>query len=307
MPPYGPFTAAASATNKTIHMRETRKTLDREYLLCLVLTQDAAHRQKLLNIGLNSVEHFMPAAFYAAMNNADEASLQSILIQADAGEDAADWAVRVQRVRQAWRRQVGFRIDTSFRWGCVGFKGTRKKLQDGDLRLGYQCDCPRRSHSKVLASGNRTFCTWTMTYSDEDSRLKAIRTLKWWVSQAWKCTSKRAHQALRNSVPEELPTVEELDKDMPAEGRVVTEDEAEAGPAEPPPRKRARGRADALHVAAPAAKGKSKAKPKPKGRARGRGRGGRASAPSEHAHSDPPTDSSDSSSSSSDSSSSDSD
>ena len=153
VPAYGPFTVDNCAAPKTLVIRESRKTLDREYMLSLVLAQDSSHRKKLLDIGITSVEHLMPAAFYSALNKAEESALQAVLMQADAGEDMGDWAMRVQRVRQAWRKPPGFRLDASFRWGCVSFKGTRKKLaNDGGVRLGYECSCPRKSHTTVSAT-----------------------------------------------------------------------------------------------------------------------------------------------------------
>ena len=272
--PLGPFSEASPPSSKTIVIKETRKTIDREYMLALVLVEDSRHRKKLLDIGINSIEHLMPLPFYVALNNADEAALQAMLMEADAGDDEVDLAQRFQRVRQGWRRKAGYRLDTSFRWGCVSFKGTRRRLADGTWSLGYECDCPRRSHSKASASGGRTRCTWTIQYADEDERLVVIRKLKWWVAQAWSCNSKRAHQAFRNRIPDELPSMQQLDDNTPPEGRPLTEDEADQD-AEVPPAKRARtntgrgrGRAAAAAV---------KAKPKPKAKAQGRGRGrGRA-------------------------------
>ncbi|CAE7361460.1 unnamed protein product [Symbiodinium sp. CCMP2592] len=238
--PLGPFSEASPPSSKTILLKENRKTIDREYMLALVLVEDASHRKKLLDIGINSIEHLMPLPFYVALNNADEAGLQAMLMEADAGDDEADLAERFRRVRQGWRRKAAYRLDTSFRWGCVSFKGTRRKLADGGWSLGYECDCPRRSHSKASASGGRTRCTWTMQYADEDERLLVLRKLKWWVTQAWSCNSKQAHQAFRNKLPDELPSMHELDEIMPAEGRPLTEDEADQD-ADPPPTKRARG------------------------------------------------------------------
>ena len=259
-------------------------------MLCVALVQDSSHRQKLLKLGINAIEHLMPPAFYTALNRVDEAALQTVLMLADAGDDDAGWAARAQMVREGWKRRVNYRLEESFRWGCVSFKGTKKTLAGGEVRLGYQCDCPRRSHTQQLASGGITRCQWTMTYSDGESRLYALRQLKWWVSQAWSCKTKAKHQALRKKVPgpEELPSMESLDASKPDEDRALTEDEAEA--VEPPPAKRARGRGRG-HGSSVAACSKvgAKAKVKAKGKATARGRGrGSARAPPDEAGSDSP-------------------
>ncbi|CAE6973107.1 unnamed protein product [Symbiodinium sp. KB8] len=107
--PLGPFSEASPPSSKTIVIKETRKTIDREYMLALVLVEDSRHRKKLLDIGINSIEHLMPLPFYVALNNADEAALQAMLMEADAGDDEVDLAQRFQRVRQGWRRKAGYR------------------------------------------------------------------------------------------------------------------------------------------------------------------------------------------------------
>ena len=308
------FSAEEYRPPKTLVLGQNRKTIDREYLLCLVLLQDVSHRQKLLDIGITSVAHLLPTGYYAALNKVDELKLQAVLMQADAGDDGGDWANAAHLVRAAWRRTGAgrtFKLDTSFRWGCVSFKGTRKKLKDGGYRLGYQCDCPRHSHSKVLPSGGRTLCTWTMTYTDEESRLHAVRVLKWWVSQAWVCDSKASHQALRKRVPDELPSMSHLDANTPAEDRPVTEDEGGDEPAEvSAKRARVSGRGAASSSSrTPKAKAAPKASDeggqkgraaRARGRGRGRGRRGRGrgapvgaeevlSANDDEAASDPPS------------------
>ena len=65
-------------------------------MLCVALVQKSSHRQKLLELGINAIEHLMPPAFYAALNRVDEAALQTVLMLADAGDGDADLAARAQ-------------------------------------------------------------------------------------------------------------------------------------------------------------------------------------------------------------------
>ena len=128
IPAYGPFTDSNCPPNKVLAIRAGRKTIDREYMLCVALVQDSSHRQKLLKLGINAIEHLMPPAFYTALNRVDEAALQTVLMLADAGDDDAGWAARAQMVREGWKRRVNYRLEES--GGVLASRAQKRHLRE---------------------------------------------------------------------------------------------------------------------------------------------------------------------------------
>jgi hypothetical protein len=231
-PPYGPLLAACTGTArplKKMYVKSGNKTIAHEYAAALVLAADMSHVQQLHEANLTQIDHFMPKKYYECICRLDFAGLQGLSIMNDCDDAATNIvATRLGAITAKMRKKLGkakFRLEDSFRWGCVSFKGTRQSRKDGTVKWGLQCDCPRRSHMKLLDSGGRTVCTLSMTYSSPQERELVIRKLKAWVISAWNHTSRSAHhKASKHWVSAlDVPSHDELESEKPEEGRPLTD------------------------------------------------------------------------------------
>lgn len=235
--PFGPLVQPSGQPlpDKVFYLRADRKTVDREYLVALALTADEEHSQALLGLGVSHIHHLLSAGHYAAMNARDSSKMQLLALEADNAEVHALPRAGGSRAGGSraggLRRVVQFKVPESFRWGCVSFKGIRRTGRNGAMAtVGFQCDCPRFSHLRHTESGSKTVCTFSMNFETPEQQDLVLRRLKWWVLQAWSCSSQRAHALLRKRVPsdEELPSQQQLDEQMPDQDRPLTDDEAAA-------------------------------------------------------------------------------
>jgi hypothetical protein len=232
-PAYGPLVAAGSGAVrplKKMYIKMGNKTIANEYAAAMVLTADVNHVQQLHIHGIHCVEHFMPRKYYQFICQLDFSGLQSLRILTDGSDDptAAALDARLAASTAGLRKKqvtAKFRLEDSFRWGCVSFKGTRNKHKDGTVKWGLQCDCPRRSHMTLLPSGGRTVCTLSMTYSDGEERELVIRKLKAWVVAAWNHKSRSSHHksAKQWASALDVPSHDNLEDQKPDEDKPLTD------------------------------------------------------------------------------------
>lgn len=128
------------------------------------------------------------------------------------------------------RRFRDFRLQQSFRWGCVSCLYKRPSRAGRPATL--QCNCPRRSHMTHHPNGSMTRCTLSLSFSTGEEKEQVIQRMKWWVSQAGAHASRRSHGKFRPALSD-IP--DDLEAHRPPSDREVTDVEAEA---QRPPKRR---------------------------------------------------------------------
>ena len=122
-----------------------------------------------------------------------------------AGEDEGQPQARAQRAVA-----VRAHPPMTHSWGVFRVTPLRK---DG-MQRGWQLTCRHPNHPATTSA--TTVCSRSMVWTGADaSEELVLRTLKDWALRGLGCASKQAHQALRNAIAADLPSMEDLDAHCP--------------------------------------------------------------------------------------------
>ena len=226
------FVVRGGARRKTLYFKESRKMLQKPYLMALLMTeQDTAFGEVLRQRGVQIIKHLESDKYYTDLIALLDTPAKPDEEEAPDFDFAADGLEAESRVGPTASRTgkmrglVQFRLPASFAWGCVSFKQTKNQFS-------LQCDCPRRSHRRKLPSGGITMCTFSGVAKTEEDFNILVRRMKHWVVQGLaEKSSRHQHEQLKREIKKlpssSLPTALELEFRMPPLDRAVTDSEGE--------------------------------------------------------------------------------
>lgn len=214
-----PFQLRSARSSKIMYAYDNANTLCHSYLTLLALCTCPSEKTALITRGVDEIPHLQQKAFYDEMLGATRISHRNF---------DSDLVAGAGFVQGRHRARTDFRLEESFRWGCISFKGLKPNVH----RMGgWQADCPRRSHTTFRRKPNgqlsKTSCSLSLGYKSLEDRDAVKQKLMWWACQCHECPSKRAHKAFRfpDAIPDDLdpfklPSDREVtDCDSEGEGR----------------------------------------------------------------------------------------
>ena len=218
-----PVTVTAELAGAAVFwVRATDTAYCLKYLLVLALAcSSEKFMQSLLVAKFSVILHLQRSDYYSDFLEVFYLSKRPKANDIEFEDDHGRVSARGGVSARAGKRQKGYRLQESFRWGQVSFKFRRPTKNEP--RAGFQVDCPRRSHIRWLPSGGRSMCCKSLRF-DEDDRDEIVGLLKFWAASCMDFGGRAAHQRWTPSL-DELPDEQALSDMMIPESRVLTDDE----------------------------------------------------------------------------------